>query len=528
MFITGAGYLEAKKEDINNLNVFPVPDGDTGTNMLLTLSQAVKDISSLPEDAGLDEMGNRISSGTLRGARGNSGVILSQLCRGFCKGIEGLQTIDKYNAAVAMSKSVQAAYKAVMQPQEGTILTVAREASEKAADICRTDISMEEFLLEILKEAEASLARTPELLPVLKEAGVIDSGGQGLIVFLKGAIDAFRGREIHHSTVEVSDFTHVNKEPAAYELCNEEIKFGYCTEFIIELDHHFSPEDEQDLKEFLASIGDSIVCVSMDDVVKVHVHTNHPGQAIEKALSYGPLSNMKIDNMRKEHHQKVIREQPDETSPAIPAARRENAFIAVCSGEGIAEIFRSMSVDIIIEGGQTMNPSTQDFLRAVEEADAVNTFILPNNGNVLLAAQQAKRLCEGKNVCVIPTKTICQGINAMIGYVPSLDAEGNAESMTAYAEDIKTGEVTYAVRDSHMNNLDIKEGEFMGIADGTLMAVGPDRVETAVNLVERMSDDETEVITLYYGSDSDEEEANKVAGRISELLPDAEVETVYG
>ncbi len=540
MFLAGTKYLENKKDWINELNVFPVPDGDTGTNMMMTLMSAVNELKQLNENARLSDIGSKISSGTLRGARGNSGVIMSQLCRGFANGIADLEIIDKNALVTALEKAVAAAYKAVMNPKEGTILTVASAAADKARSLVSEDLSMQAYLAEIRRYAEYILTQTPDMLPVLKEAGVVDSGGQGLVEFFRGAYDAFCGKDINLTFGQVSGSRSASAVDSS-NITTADIKFGYCTEFIIELAGEYTTPDDEEFKRYLASVGDSIVCVSMDDIVKVHVHTNHPGEVIEKALTYGELTSLKIDNMRIEHHEKVIMEADkamaleaesgsSETTKSAAAKKQLKplGFVAVSSGDGLAEIFKSLKVDYIIEGGQTMNPSTSDIINAVNSVDAESVIILPNNGNIIMAANQAKMMCEGKYVYVVPTNTICQGINAMINLVPSLDAEGNVQVMTEAAEDVKSGEVTYAIRTTDVNGMHIEKGDYMGIGDGNVLAVSEDKIQAAADMINAMSDEETEIITIYYGESSTEEEAQELADIVEESLPDADIEIAYG
>lgn len=542
-FLAGTKELEQKQDWINELNVFPVPDGDTGTNMTLTLMNAVRDLEELPDDADMDEVSRVISQGTLRGARGNSGVILSQLVRGFAKEIEGVDEIDFTILTRGFDRAVKTAYKAVMKPKEGTILTVSKAAAEKAADLCDEELPLEVYLEAILRNAEDMLERTPDMLPVLKEAGVVDSGGQGLVVFFRGALNAICG-----NVTDLVFDTPTQPRPAARSIDTSnietsDIKFGYCTEFIIDLEKEFPEEEELRFKEFLSSIGDSIVCVSMDDIVKVHVHTNHPGEAIEKALTYGSLSSMKIDNMRIEHHEKVIREsdrklveqkdaaleeKKDVTEEFMAELRKEVGFVAVCSGDGLAQIFKGMSVDEVIEGGQTMNPSTEDIIAAIDKINAENIFVLPNNKNIILAANQAASMYEGKNVIVIPTKTVCQGINAVINYVPALSIEDNTVQLNEAAEEIKTAEITYSIRDTEIDGTKVCKDDYMGIGDGCLLATGPDLKEVAVRTASAMMDEFSELVTIYFGEDASEEEAQEIADQIEESFPDADFEVTRG
>ena len=526
MFLAGAKNLESKKEWINELNVFPVPDGDTGTNMTLTIMSAAKDVAAM-ENPDMLSLCKAISSGSLRGARGNSGVILSQLFRGFTKSIREKDTLDVSVLADAFEKAVETAYKAVMKPKEGTILTVAKgvytRARELAEDGC-TDLTL--FLEEVIKHGDVVLEQTPELLPVLKQAGVVDSGGQGLMQVLKGAYDAFLGKEIDYTIAETPA-----KEPSKdKEPVEADIKFGYCTEFIIMLNCNFNIKNEMDFKAYLESIGDSIVVVADEDVVKVHVHTNDPGLAIQRALKYGALSNMKIDNMRLEHQEKLFKEsqikeaaQQEEKMP-----HKEVAFVAVSVGEGINEIFKGLGVDYIIEGGQTMNPSTEDMLNAIEKVNADTIFILPNNKNIIMAANQAQAMTEDKKIIVIPTKTVPQGITAVINYVPDMSPEENAENMAREIGNVKTGQVTYAVRDTMIDDKKIKQGDYMGIGDAGILSVGSEVDDTAYDMIREMMEEDLELISLYYGADVTEEKAQALKARIEEAYPDSDIELQYG
>ncbi len=523
MFLAGAKNLEAKKEWINELNVFPVPDGDTGTNMTLTIMSAASEVNSLSERT-METVAKAISSGSLRGARGNSGVILSQLLRGFTKGIKGYETLDVMTISNAFQKAVETAYKAVMKPKEGTILTVARGAADKAAELALEEEDLDVFFAGVIEEAERVLATTPDLLPVLKEAGVVDSGGQGLVEVLKGAYDAYLGKEV--------DYTFEAPKSAPVKISAEteaEIKFGYCTEFIIVLDKKFEHKDEMEFKAFLESIGDSIVCVADDDIVKIHVHTNHPGQAIEKALTYGSLSRLKIDNMREEHEEKLIKDASKiAAQQKAEEPRKEMGFISVSIGEGIGEIFKGLGVDYLIEGGQTMNPSTEDMLNAIDKVNAEHIFILPNNKNIILAANQAKALCEDKDIIVIPTKTVPQGITAMINFMPDSSAEENEARMTEELANVKTGQVTYAVRDTHIDDKEIKEGNIMGIGDHAILAVGEDVEQTTLDMFKELIDEDSELISIYYGEDVKKEDADKLGEDLSDLYPDCDIEVHFG
>ena len=528
MFLAGAANLEAKKEFINELNVFPVPDGDTGTNMTLTILSAAKEVKAL-ENPDMVAIAKAISSGSLRGARGNSGVILSQLLRGFTKEIREHKEIDTITLAKACERATATAYKAVMKPKEGTILTVAKGASQKAAELAETTEDLDTFISEVINYAQEVLEKTPEMLPVLKEAGVVDSGGQGLLEVMRGAYDAFQGKEIDYSAIEASAGTKMVKPS---EQAETEIKFGYCTEFIIMLEKEFTAKDETEFKAYLESIGDSIVCVADDDIVKIHVHTNDPGLAIQRALTYGQLSRMKIDNMREEHQERLIKDaeklaaQQAEAKKAEP--RKEVGFIAVSIGEGMNEIFRELGADYIIEGGQTMNPSTEDMLNAIDQVNAEHIFIFPNNKNIILAANQAQTLTEDKDIIVVPSKTVPQGITAIINYMPDADAQTNLEAMIEGIGNVKTGQVTYAVRDTHIDDKEIHEGDIMGIGDSGILAVGQSVEETTKEMLAQLVDEDTELISLYYGQDVQEESAENFAQEIEDLYPDVDVDVHSG
>ena len=529
MFLAGAANLEAKKEFINELNVFPVPDGDTGTNMTLTIMSAAKEVQSL-ENADMLTIAKAISSGSLRGARGNSGVILSQLLRGFTKEIREHKEIDAVILAKACERATATAYKAVMKPKEGTILTVAKGISRKAEELAETTEDLEVFIPEVIKYAEEVLAQTPEMLPVLKEAGVVDSGGQGLLEVIHGAYDAFLGKEIDYAAIEASGGTKMVKPSQQAEA---DIKFGYCTEFIIMTEKEFTDKNEAEFKAYLESIGDSIVCVADDDIVKIHVHTNDPGLAIQKALTYGQLSRMKIDNMREEHQEKLIKDaekaaaqQASEKKKKEP--RKPVGFIAVSIGEGMNGIFRELGADYIIEGGQTMNPSTDDMLSAIDEVNADHIFILPNNKNIILAANQAQSLTDDKDIIVIPTKTVPQGITAIISYMPEADVDTNIEALEEAIKNVKTGQVTYAVRDTHIDDKEIHEGDIMGIGDRGILAVGQSVEETTKEMLAQLVDEESELISLYFGQDVLEEDAENFAQEVEELYPDVDVDVHMG
>jgi len=551
MFLAGAKSLEAKKEWINELNVFPVPDGDTGTNMTMTIMSAAKEVATLISDD-MPTLCKTISSGSLRGARGNSGVILSQLLRGFTKSIKEVNEIDIPLLAEASTKAVETAYKAVMKPKEGTILTVAKGISDKAVELAQAgETDLDKFLAEVIAYGNEVLTKTPDMLPVLKQAGVVDSGGQGLMVVLMGAYDYFCGKEIDLTVMESTVTPGVSKVDSYKEsIDSEDIKFGYCTEFIIMLNKPFNIKQELDFKAYLESIGDSIVVVADDEIVKVHVHTNDPGMAIQKALMYGALSNMKIDNMRLEHHENLVKANekgelevvadveisavnknsntPVNEKAEPPMEHKDDAFVAISVGSGMDEIFKSLGVDIVISGGQTMNPSTEDILNAIEKLNADNIFILPNNKNIILAANQAKDLTEDKNVIVIPTKTVPQGIGALIGYIPGSSAQDNEAAMTEEIANIKSGEVTYAVRDTKIDDKEIKEGDYMGIGDSGILSVDKDLKKTVIDMLANMVDSSSELISIYYGEDIDEAAAADIEAEVSSLYPKCDIELQYG
>lgn len=533
LFLAGASRLEAKKDYVDELNVFPVPDGDTGTNMSMTIMAAAKEVAALSEDCEMKDLCKAISGGSLRGARGNSGVILSQLLRGFTKDITEKKELTTDDLQAAFQKAVETAYKAVMKPKEGTILTVAKGMADKAAILAKKEKEILPFFQAVVKEGFDVLDQTPEMLPVLKEAGVVDSGGQGLMEVLSGALDAYMGVEVEITVPKV-----VKKAVTGQTTPLEpvDIKFGYCTEFIIMNDDEFTEEMEDEFKTFLSSIGDSIVVVANEGITKVHVHTNHPGVAIEKALTFGSLTNMKIDNMREEHEERLIKDaskiaaQEAEAKKAKKPAgpMKEMGFISVSIGEGINEVFTGLGVDYLIEGGQTMNPSTEDMLEAIEQVNAKNIFILPNNKNIVMAANQARDLTEDKNIIVIPTKTVPQGVAAMIAYMSECTPEENEENMKEAISAVKTGQVTYAVRDTSIDGKEIHVGDMMGIGDEGILSVHPDMKKTLFELLDNLVDEDSEVISVYYGEEVDEEKAEEMAEKMEEKYPDCDVELQYG
>ena len=532
MFLAGAKNLDAKKEWINELNVFPVPDGDTGTNMSMTIMSAAREVSAL-ENPTMAQLSKAISSGSLRGARGNSGVILSQLFRGFCKVIASYDEVTVSVLSDAFQKAVETAYKAVMKPKEGTILTVAKGAADKALEMVDETENLVVFCDEVIKHADYVLSQTPEMLPVLKQAGVVDSGGQGLMQVLKGAYDSLLGKEIDYEIEDASKGSGVVKISAETE---KEIKFGYCTEFIIVLNKPLTEAEEHEYKAFLESIGDSIVVVADDEIVKTHVHTNDPGLAIQKALTHGSLSKIKIDNMREEHQEKLIKDaeklaaqqKAEEEEAKANEPRKDMGFISVSIGEGMNEIFKGLGVDYIIEGGQTMNPSTEDMLSAIDHVNADHIFILPNNKNIIMAANQAATLVEDKDIIVLPTKTIPQGIVAMVNYIPDYSPEENKETMLAEIGNVKTGQVTYAVRDTEIDGKTIKQDDYMGIGDSSILSVGQDLKATTLEMVDAMVDEDSAIVSIYYGTDATEEAAEEIGAVIEEKYPDVEVEINAG
>ena len=531
-FIAGAYNLEKNKDYINELNVFPVPDGDTGSNMSLTIMAAAKEVSALSNPS-LADLSKTISSGSLRGARGNSGVILSQLLRGFCKEIKDKKTITTTVLADGFVRAVETAYKAVMKPKEGTILTVAKGLAEKAVELASEGLDFEEMGQQVIEHGNKVLASTPDMLPVLKEAGVVDSGGQGLMEFVIGAYNGLTGKEVVDDKILAAPKTSGATQVSSEEIDTSHIKFGYCTEFIILLEKEWNMDIELKFKAFLESIGDSLVVVSDDEIVKVHVHTNHPGQAFEKGLEYGQLTNMKVDNMREEHREKVIMEQDrqkaaeqelDVAEAKSDEPKKPYGFVAVSVGQGLNSIFLDLGVDYIIQGGQTMNPSTEDVLGAIANVNAETVFVLPNNKNIILAANQAASIEDDKNVVVIPSKTIPQGIGAMIGFKESMSVEDNEESMTEAMAAVKTGQVTYAVRDTSIDGKEIKIGDYMGIDDTGIKSVGTDIVEVIKELVKEMSDEDSELLSVYYGEDVSEEDAEALVAVLEETYPDMEIE----
>lgn len=534
-FVAGALNLDKNKEYINELNVFPVPDGDTGTNMTLTILSAKREVEAV-SDSDMPGIARAMSTGSLRGARGNSGVILSQLLRGFSKKIADEKELDVHVIADAFQKAVENAYKAVMKPKEGTILTVAKGVATKARECADADVSLEQFCEDVIAHGNEVLDRTPEMLPVLKEAGVVDSGGKGLMVVLQGAVDALTGKVVVDETMTAPVVKKTVTGASSNDISTADIKFGYCTEFIINLEKPFDEDEEDKLKAYLESIGDSIVCVAFDGIVKIHVHTNHPGQAFEKGLTYGYLSNMKVDNMRLEHNERLMTSADKEEAEKQEEIRRkkqekpskECGFIAVSMGDGLKDLFVELGVDYVIEGGQTMNPSTEDMLNAIDKVNAKNVFIFPNNKNVVLAANQAADLCEDKNVIVMATANAPQGISAMIAYDSTISLEDNKTNMLEAIENVKSGQVTYAVRDTSIDGKTIKQGDIMGLSDKGLLAVGSDIADVAFDVISECYDEDKEIISIYYGSDVTKEDAEKLSERVSEEFPDCDVSLYFG
>lgn len=530
MFIAGAKNIEARKEYINELNVFPVPDGDTGTNMTMTIMAAAKEVAAIEEPT-IENLSKAISSGSLRGARGNSGVILSQLFRGFTRGIAGETELTVPVLVKGFEKATDTAYKAVMKPKEGTILTVAKGGSDKAVECAFDTEDVKEFCGKVLNHMKEVLDQTPDMLPVLKEAGVVDSGGQGLVTVLEGCYDVLMGNEVDFESLKAEPVKKVASTMDSSEVSTADIKFGYCTEFIIMLEKKFTMDDELDFKKYLSGIGDCVVVVADDEVVKVHVHTNDPGLAIQRALTYGALSNMKIDNMRLEHNEKVIKEAEKKAAAEEPkdlGPKKPCGFISVSVGEGLSEIFKGLGVDYLIEGGQTMNPSTEDMLNAIDKVNAETIFILPNNKNIILAAEQAAELTEDKKIIVIPTKTIPQGITAVINYMEGVSAEENAEQMIEEMKNVKTGQVTYAVRNTSIDGKEIHVDDIMGIGDSGIEAVGKEIPATTIELLSTMIDEDSELVSVFYGDGVTEEDANALADQIAETYPDVDIDVQFG
>ena len=530
-FLAGAARLQQNKELINELNVFPVPDGDTGTNMTMTIMSAARDVAEIEEPT-IENVAKAMAGGSLRGARGNSGVILSQLIRGFTKEIREEGSIDSLVLARAFSRAVETAYKAVMKPKEGTILTVAKGMADRITELSVSQEDTLELLRDVIEYGETVLQKTPEMLPVLKEAGVVDSGGEGLMTVLRGALASLSGE-----TLELDFSEEGNAAPAERksrgEISTADIKFGYCTEFMVNGDHEFSDEEVEGLRSWLNTVGDSIVCFSDENIIKVHVHTNHPGNAFEKGLTLGYLSKMKVDNMRLEHHETLIKDASklaamEKLEEAKREPKKKYGFIAVCAGDGLKGIFEEIGVDHVISGGQTMNPSTEDILQAAEKLNAEHIYVLPNNKNIILAANQAAGLLEGKDLHVIPTKTIPQGISAMIGFNPEAEPAENETAMLEALSQVGSAELTYAVRNTTIEGHEINEGDIMCIGDAGLLAVGKELQAVAKESLAAMLNEDSEIVTLYYGQDVSEEDAEAMTAFLQNTFPDVEVELQYG
>lgn len=517
MFVSGANNLQNNKDLVDKLNVFPVPDGDTGTNMSLTISYAIKELSKVENDD-ITNVGKALSKGSLMGARGNSGVILSQIIRGIAKSVEGKETLNVVDLANALKNGSDTAYKAVIKPIEGTILTVVRESGEYALQIAKEDMDMIEFLELVVAKANESLNKTPELLKALKEAGVVDSGGKGLVLIYEGMLSSLKGNDIESVEGGASSNVEVNVEQ---NISTEDIKFQYCTEFILES----NKVDDLTIRERFMKYGDSLAVVGDEGVIKVHVHTNDPGLAIQEALSYGPLLTIKIENMKLQHENKVLNETAQ--TKEVPVEEKEYGFIATSMGEGLAQIFKDFGVDYIIEGGQTMNPSTEDFMKAIESLNAKNIIILPNNSNIIMAANQAKELSD-KNIVVIPTKNVSQAFATLVTFDADSSIEENEASMMEALSSVKSGQVTYAVRDTVINDVEVKEGNIIGIAEGKLLSAGDKVDEITTDLVEKLVDEDSAIITLFYGEDTSKEEAEALRDALEEKFEDIDVELHYG
>jgi len=543
-FLAGANNLNAKKEYINELNVFPVPDGDTGTNMTMTIMSAAREVAAISEPT-IDTVAKAMASGSLRGARGNSGVILSQLIRGFTKEIRESSdktSIDGLTLARAFNRAIETAYKAVMKPKEGTILTVAKGMSDRITELSVAEEDIIPLLEKVIAYGDEVLARTPDMLPVLKEAGVVDSGGQGLMTVVKGALASLKGEDVD------IDITDADMSPAAApvaerksrgDISTADIKYGYCTEFMVNGDHEFTDDEVDELRDWLSGVGDSIVCFSDENIIKVHVHTNHPGNAFERGLSMGYLSKMKVDNMRLEHNEVLIKDASkiaaeaehktqETTEPEDLGPVKDFGFISVSAGDGLTEIFKGVGVDYVIEGGQTMNPSTEDILNACDKVNAKTIFVLPNNKNIILAANQAKDIIEDKTIIVVPTKTIPQGISAMISFSPEMSADENFEAMKDASECVNSAEVTYAVRNTTIDGHAIQENDIMVIGDDGLLSVKKDIAEAVEDAVSKMVNSESEIVTVYYGQDVTPDDAERLAEDIRKKYPSVETELEYG
>ncbi len=517
MFVSGANNLQNHKELVDKLNVFPVPDGDTGTNMSLTISYAMKELAKVENDS-ITEIGKSLSKGSLMGARGNSGVILSQIIRGFSKSIEGKEQISTEDLAKAFKNGSDTAYKAVIKPIEGTILTVVRESGEYAIKAAKKEKDLLKFLEMVIDEANKSLERTPELLKNLKEAGVVDSGGKGLVLIYEGMYEALKGNPIKAKDLNDSNVSEVKQ--AGTSINTEDIKFCYCTEFILES----NSISDTEIRDIMLKYGDSLAVVGDEGIIKVHVHTNDPGLVLQDALKHGQLVTIKIENMKLQHENTLVGDT-DEIAQSVE--EKEYGFIATSMGEGLAKIFKDFGVDYIIEGGQTMNPSTEDFMKAIDSINAKNIFIFPNNSNIIMAANQAKELSD-KNIIVIPTKNTPQGFTALVNFNADASVEENEQALMESLTMVKSGQVTFAVRDTVMNDVEVKEGNIIGIAEGKLMDAGDSVDEITTSLVEKLVDEDSAIITLFYGEDVTEEDANNLRDELEEKFEELDIELYYG
>lgn len=532
MFISGANNLQNNKALIDKLNVFPVPDGDTGTNMSLTIASALKELNKVKDD-NIEEIGKALAKGSLMGARGNSGVILSQIIRGISKSIEGKTTLGKEDIALALKSGSDTAYKAVIKPIEGTVLTVIRETSDYAVKNIKNHGNMIDFFEAIVESANISLEGTPELLKNLKEAGVVDSGGKGLVCLLEGMLAVLKGGYIGLNSEEES----TSEISTSESIKDVDIKYAYCTEFILETDKITSDE----MRDKLIDCGDSMVCVGFDGVIKIHIHTNEPGNVLTEALKYGQLVTIKIENMKIQHANQIISdEEHDRVTSSVDIEqvsksegfvlnkeKKKYGFITTAMGSGLSEMFEKLGVDVVIEGGQTMNPSTEDFMNAIEMINSDYIFIFPNNGNVIMAANQAKEISD-KNIYVVPTKNIPQGIGCLVGFDPDSDPDTNMESFMDSLDSIKSGEITYAVRDTIMDGIEVKEGDIIGITAKKLISSGRKLDAVTRDVISKMIDEDSDILTLYYGENVEEDEARLFAEEIQDEYEDIEVELYYG
>ena len=528
--ISAANNIANSRKSVDALNIFPVPDGDTGTNMSMTIGAAAKEMAVLPDTCSIGEAASKCASALLRGARGNSGVILSLIFRGFSKGFKELEEADGKDVAKAFELGVKAAYKAVMKPTEGTILTVVRKASEAATELSKTVNDPMEVAFSAMMAAKEALAETPNQLPVLKQAGVVDAGGQGLVLIFEGFNSVFANGVIVQP-LEAPQESSNQESKSTVAAASDDIEFGYCSEFLIEKAKDAKEKDPLKLRAFLESIGDCVVVVDDTDIIKVHVHSNEPGNVIQAALKYGQLINIKIDNMRYQHRnaQEGADEAKSEVKLEPVSPDNEYGFVAVCAGNGLSELFKDIGADVVVSGGQTMNPSTDDILNAVKATPAKTVFVLPNNKNIIMAAEQAARLAEGRKVVVLQTKTIPQGISAMLMFDEEADADKNALAMTQAAESVQTALVTFAARDSEVEGVPVKKGEIMGLCNGKIRFVGADKVDIAFKAASKLIKKyQGEIVTLIYGEESAEEEAEALKQRLEEKFSDLEISIVNG